>query len=45
MDMVWIVLAVGAGACLALQASANASLRGNLADPRYAAFFQFAERL
>ena len=39
MDMVWIVLAVGAGACLALQASANASLRGNLADPRYAAFF------
>jgi transporter family-2 protein len=38
-DMLWILLAAAAGACLALQAAANASLRGNLSDVRYAAFF------
>ena len=32
-------LASAAGACIALQAAANGSLRGNLGDPRYAAFF------
>ena len=39
MDIVWLVLAMGAGACIALQASANAGLRMSLHDPRYAAFF------
>jgi transporter family-2 protein len=39
MNITWIMLAAGAGACIALQASANASLRTNLGDPRYAAFF------
>ena len=39
MDTVWILLATGAGACIALQAAANGSLRTNLADARYAAFF------
>lgn len=36
---VWLLLAAGAGGCIALQAAANASLRGHLADARYAAFF------
>jgi len=35
----WILLAAGAGCCIALQAAANASFRGHLADARYAAFF------
>ncbi len=35
MDTVWILLATGAGACIALQAAANGSLRTNLADARY----------
>jgi len=39
MDMVWIRLAAGAGACFALQASANASLRAHLQSPLWAAFF------
>jgi len=39
MDTVWILLASAAGACIALQAAANGSLRTNLDDPRYAAFF------
>jgi len=39
MDTLWILLATGAGACIALQAAANGSLRTNLADARYAAFF------
>ena len=39
MDLVWILAAVGAGACFALQASANASLRAHLASPLWAAFF------
>src|SRR3989475_2757602 len=39
MDMIWIFLASAAGACIALQAAANGSLRNNLGDPRYAAFF------
>lgn len=39
MESVWILLATAAGACIALQAAANGSLRTNLDDPRYAAFF------
>ena len=39
MDVVWILLASGAGACFALQASANASLRAHLQSPIWAAFF------
>ena len=39
MDTVWILLAAGAGCCIALQAAANGSLRTNLGDPRYATFF------
>ena len=39
MDVVWILLASLAGACIAVQAAANGSLRTNLGDPRYAAFF------
>ena len=39
MDSVWIVLASAAGACIALQAAANGSLRAVLGDVRYAAFF------
>ena len=39
MDTLWILLATGAGACIALQAAANGSLRTSLADARYAAFF------
>lgn len=39
MDSIWILLASAAGACIALQAAANGSLRTNLDDPRYAAFF------
>ena len=37
--MLWILLAAAAGGCIAVQAAANASLRGHLADVRYAAFF------
>jgi transporter family-2 protein len=39
MDTLWILLATAAGGCIALQAAANGSLRTNLDDPRYAAFF------
>jgi len=39
METVWILLASAAGACIALQAAANGSLRTTLNDPRYAAFF------
>jgi transporter family-2 protein len=39
MNSLWISLASAAGACIALQAAANGSLRANLGDPRYAAFF------
>ena len=39
MDGVWLAAAAGAGACFALQASANASLRAHLASPLWAAFF------
>src|SRR5260221_11402298 len=39
MNTLWISLASAAGACIALQAAANGSLRANLGDPRYAAFF------
>lgn len=38
-DMLWIFLAAAAGSFIALQAAANASLRANLGDVRYAAFF------
>jgi transporter family-2 protein len=37
--MPWIVLAIAAGGCIAVQAAANGSLRTHLADARYAAFF------
>jgi transporter family-2 protein len=39
MDTVWILLAAGAGGCIALQAAANGSLRTTIGDPRYATFF------
>ena len=39
MDTVWILLAAGAGGCIALQAAANGSLRTNIGDPRYATLF------
>ena len=39
MDTVWILLAAGAGCCIALQAAANGSLRTHLGDPRYATLF------
>jgi transporter family-2 protein len=39
MDLLWILLAAVAGGCIAVQAAANGSLRTNLGDPRYAAFF------
>jgi transporter family-2 protein len=38
-DVTWIFLAAGAGACIAIQAAANGSLRGNLGDGRWATFF------
>src|SRR5436305_8151485 len=38
-DLIWIFLAALAGVCIAIQAAANGSLRGNLGDPRMAAFF------
>lgn len=39
MDLLWILLAAVAGCCIAVQAAANGSLRTNLGDPRWAAFF------
>lgn len=39
MDMFWISMAAAAGCCIALQASANGSLRGHLDSPYFAAFF------
>jgi transporter family-2 protein len=36
---VFALLAVGAGCCIALQASANGKFRENLGSPEYAAFF------
>lgn len=38
-DSVWLALAAAAGGCIALQAAANAALRNQIGDPRYAAFF------
>jgi len=35
----WLVVAVAAGGCIALQAAANGALRHQLGDARYAAFF------
>jgi bacterial/archaeal transporter family-2 protein len=39
MNVLWVCLAAAGGACIAMQAAANGSLRTNLGDPRYAAFF------
>ncbi len=39
MVIFWILVASAGGACIAVQAAANGSLRTNLGDPRYAAFF------
>jgi transporter family-2 protein len=38
-DLLWILVAALAGACIAVQAAANGSLRTHLGDPRMAAFF------
>ena len=38
-NLVYPLLAAGAGACIALQASANGAFRRTLGDPWYAAFF------
>ena len=37
--IIFALLAVGAGACIAMQASANGKFRENLKSPEYAAFF------
>lgn len=37
--IIYALLAAGAGACIALQASANGAFRKNLGDPTFAAFF------
>ena len=37
--LVFALLAAGAGACIALQASANSRFRENIRSPEYAAFF------
>jgi hypothetical protein len=39
MPALWLTLAAAAGAAISLQAAANGSLRTNLGDARYAAFF------
>lgn len=39
MNLLFLVFAAAAGACISLQAAANASLRTNLADARWATFF------
>ena len=39
MHLVFLVFAAAAGACISIQAAANASLRTNLADARWATFF------
>jgi transporter family-2 protein len=38
-DLIWILVAALAGACIAVQAAANGSLRTHLGDPRMATFF------
>jgi len=38
-DSAWLALAAAAGGCIALQATANAALKTQLGDARYAAFF------
>jgi transporter family-2 protein len=38
-DAAWLSLAAAAGGCIALQATANAALKHQLGDGRYAAFF------
>jgi transporter family-2 protein len=39
MNFVFLILAALAGACISIQAAANASLRAHLADARWATFF------
>lgn len=39
MPIFWVLLAAGAGACISIQAAANASLRNHLNDTRWATFF------
>jgi transporter family-2 protein len=39
MVILWIILASAAGACIAIQAAANGSLRTHLGDAVYASFF------
>jgi transporter family-2 protein len=39
MDLIWIAFAASAGACIAVQAAANGSLRVHMGDARIAAFF------
>lgn len=39
MDLFWLMLAVGAGGCIAVQAAANGSLRANIGSVWYAAFY------
>jgi bacterial/archaeal transporter family-2 protein len=39
MNYIFVLLAIAAGACISLQAAANASLRTNLQDARWATFF------
>jgi transporter family-2 protein len=44
-DLIWIFFAAGAGACIAIQAAANGSLRGHLGDPRWATFLSICGTL
>lgn len=39
MELFWLMLAVGAGGCIAVQAAANGSLRANIGSVWYAAFY------
>jgi len=39
MNVILLLLAAAAGACISIQAAANASLRAHLADARWATFF------
>jgi transporter family-2 protein len=39
MPIFWVLLAAGAGACISIQAAANAALRNHLNDTRWATFF------
>jgi transporter family-2 protein len=39
MAILWVLFAVGAGACISIQAAVNGSLRTHLSDARWATFF------